>query len=116
MYHILPFMVLSRTRPELTRIRQELHAAPTPRPHRSKQLLAEEESLGRTLRRNWRLEQASVCDTAIAERHRQCVVLHTDRQGGIESHGANYELSCVLVHRVGRVVGREEGHQSRYVV
>lgn len=116
--HLLSFVYycLSGMRPELMRVSQELHAAPTPRPHRSKQLLAEEEGSGSTLRRNWRLEQASICDTTIVERHRQCVVLHIDRQGGIESHGANYELSRVHVHRVGRVVGREEGHQSRYVV
>jgi hypothetical protein len=101
--------------PELIRVHQELHSAPAPRPHRSEQFLAQKESPRSTVRSTWRLEQTSVCDTVVIECHWQRVVLHIDRQGGIESHGANHELSGILVHRIGRMVGRKEGYQQRYV-
>lgn len=60
--------------------------------------MAQEESVGCTICRDWSAEPASLCYTAIAQCHRKCVVLHIDRQSGIESHGAHHKLTRLSIH------------------
>jgi len=63
------------------------------------------------VRCHWRSEQARICYSSAIERHRQCVVLRLDRQGGAKPHRANHKFSGVPLHGTWRMVGREKGYQ-----
>lgn len=58
--------------------RHKLYSSASPLPHRSQQLVAEEEGAGGLVRGDWRAVAAGVRDPILIECHRECVVFCAD--------------------------------------